>query len=158
MSEGLTTTPLSHTTDYLLPVCSGPQVPHLDGAVLATTDCKGAAQSMKQEEGEEILGVLSTVNSAHLERATAPTAWVWPVPMATQLKCCVVESNFHTRTEASFELETRVSPLVSRHSTIPACPASTWEEEEGHGQCRGTSHGKPSTWVMCPPGSPGSPC
>ena len=97
---------------------------------------------MKQEEGEEILGVLSTVNSAHLERATAPTAWVWPVPMATQLKCCVVESNFHTRTEASFELETRVSPLVSRHSTIPACPASTWEEEEGHGQCRGTSHGK----------------
>lgn len=53
MSEGST------TTDYLLPVCSGPQVPHLDGTVLATTDCKGAAQSVKQ--GEEILGVLSTV-------------------------------------------------------------------------------------------------
>lgn len=96
---------------------------------------------MKQEEEEEeILGVLYTVNSAYLEKATAPTAWVWPVPMATQLKWCVVESTFHTRTVASFELETRVSPLVSRHSTIPACPASTWEEEEeeGHGQCRGT--------------------
>ena len=78
--------------------------------------------------------------------------------MATQLKCCVVESNFHTRTEASFELETRVSPLASRHSTIPACPASTWEEEEeeeeeeeGHGQGN-------ITWFMCTPGSPGSSC
>ena len=30
--------------------------------------------------------------------------------------------------EASFELETRVSSLVSRHSTMPACPASTWGE------------------------------
>ena len=79
---------------------------------------------------------------ANLERATAPTAWVWPVPMATQFKCCVVESNFHTRMEASFELETRVSSLTSRHSTMPACPASTWEEGGERGESREVGKGR----------------
>ena len=67
-----------------------------------------------------------THTHTHLERVTAPTAWVWPVPMATHWKHCVAGSSFHTRMEPSFELEARVSPLASKHSTIPVCPASTW--------------------------------
>ena len=65
----------------------------------------------------------------YLDMVTAPTAWVWPIPTATNSNNLVLLSILHNRTVLSFELVTRTRPseVELRLSTILECPLRSWQ-------------------------------
>ena len=107
-----------------------PNPPHLDSAVLTTTDNKGAlqpVQRVKVRGGVISQLTLSRFDQIYLDMTTAPIAWVWPVPMATHSKTLVLLSILHSLTVLSFDpvARTRPSWVELKLSTIPECPLSS---------------------------------